>query len=60
MVEASQGVKTGDISNARDSEDEEVRYTDVNGVAMGEGKGKGSSPPDPLCLQPPTAGDATA
>jgi len=26
MTEASQGMKTGDISDARDSEDEEVRY----------------------------------
>ena len=26
MAEASQGEKTGDISDARDSDDEEVRY----------------------------------
>ena len=33
MAKASQGVKTGDISDARDSEDEEVeevRYTSLN------------------------------
>ena len=32
MAEASQGMKTGDISDARDSEDEEVEigYTNIN------------------------------